>query len=100
MKGPGSGREAAIRALQAVGPGSHHDQGRDSHSSQRMPSPQETPRLIEGKENSNYGKKYTADRQALQDTGHFSYRYGLQQEGQPVTPAAREERRSLSTPPS
>ena len=28
VKGPGQGREAAIRALQAVGPGGDDDQGR------------------------------------------------------------------------
>lgn len=80
VKGPGSGREAAIRALQAVGleVTMIKDVTPIPHNGCR---PQETPRLIEGKENSNYGKKYTADRQALQGTGHFSYRYGLQQEG-------------------
>ena len=60
VKGPGSGREAAIRALQAVGL---------------------EVTMIEGKEKNNYGKEYTADRQALQGAGYFSYRYGLQQEG-------------------
>ena len=43
VKGPGQGREAAIRALQT---GSRYDQGRDSHSSQWLPSSQETSCLI------------------------------------------------------
>ena len=76
VKGPGSGREAAIRALQAVGL-----EVTMINSPQRLPSPQETPRLIEGKEKNNYGKEYAAYCQALQGTGYFSYRYGLQQEG-------------------
>ena len=35
VKGPGAGREAAIRALQAAG---QHDQGRDADPSQWVPS--------------------------------------------------------------
>ena len=31
VKGPGAGREAAIRALQAAGLDREHDQGRDSY---------------------------------------------------------------------
>ena len=48
VKGPGAGRESAIRALQATGLGSHPDQGRDSHSPQRLPSPEAPSCLIEG----------------------------------------------------
>ena len=47
VKGPGSGREAAIRALQARG---QHDQRRDPDSSQWMPSSQEKTCLIERRE--------------------------------------------------
>ena len=36
VKGPGSGREAAIRALQATGLRSNNDKRRYSNSSQRM----------------------------------------------------------------
>ena len=45
VKGPGSGREAAIRSLQAAGSGSEHDQGRDAHPPQRLPSAQAPPRV-------------------------------------------------------
>ena len=47
VKGPGSGREAAIRALQTAGLG-HYDQGRHPHSAQWLPSSETPPRLIEG----------------------------------------------------
>ena len=46
VKGPGSGREAAIRALQAAGLEVTHDQGRHPHSAQWLPSSQEKTRLI------------------------------------------------------
>ena len=46
VKGPGAGRESAIRALQATG--SHPHQGRDSHPPQRLPSPEAPSCLIEG----------------------------------------------------
>ena len=45
VKGPGSGRESAIRALQAIGLGNQHDQRRDADSAQRLPSAQEAPRV-------------------------------------------------------
>ena len=48
VKGPGAGRESAIRALQATRPGSHPDQGRDSYPPQRLPSPEAPSCLIEG----------------------------------------------------
>ena len=38
VKGPGSGRETAIRSLQAAGPGDHLDQGRDAAGAQRLPA--------------------------------------------------------------
>ena len=38
VKGPGAGREAAIRALQTAGLGDHPHQGCDAHSSQWLPS--------------------------------------------------------------
>ena len=50
VKGPGAGREAAIRALQAVGLEVTHDQGRDSHPPQRLPSAEAPPRVIEKEE--------------------------------------------------
>ena len=43
VKGPGQGRESAIRALQS---GGHDDQGRNSHSSQWLPSSQAPSRLM------------------------------------------------------
>ena len=46
VKGPGQGREAAIRALQSAGLEVVTDQGRYPHSPQWLPSAQETPRLI------------------------------------------------------
>ena len=46
VKGPGSGREAAIRALQACGLEVTSIRGRDSRSSQRMPSAQAQKSLI------------------------------------------------------
>ena len=54
VKGPGAGRESAIRALQATGRPAdgrtrgHHDQGRHPHSSQWLPSPEAPSCLIEG----------------------------------------------------
>ena len=45
VKGPGSGRETAIRSLQAAGPGGHERQGRHPASAQRLPPPQAAPRL-------------------------------------------------------
>ena len=50
VKGPGQGREAAVRR-----PGSRDDQGRHSHSPQWLPSAQETPRLIRNRRNLSYG---------------------------------------------
>ena len=46
VKGPGSGREAAIRALQAA-PRGYHDQGRNPDPAQRLPSAQASSSLIE-----------------------------------------------------
>ena len=46
VKGPGAGREAAIRGAAGRGPGGHHDQGRDPRPPQRLPSPEAPPRLI------------------------------------------------------
>ena len=46
VKGPGSGRESAIRALQAIGLEITVDQGRHAGAAQRLPSAQEAPRLI------------------------------------------------------
>ena len=45
VKGPGGGRESAVRALQAAGLDGHFDQRRDADSAQRMPSAQTAPRL-------------------------------------------------------
>ena len=46
VKGPGSGRESAIRALQAIGLGDHRHSRRDAGAAQRLPAAQETPGLI------------------------------------------------------
>ena len=48
VKGPGAGRESAIRALQATGLEVTPDQGRDSPSPQWSPSPEAPSCLIEG----------------------------------------------------
>ncbi len=45
VKGPGSGRETAIRSLQAAGPRGHGRQGRHSAGTQRLPPPQAATRL-------------------------------------------------------
>ena len=45
VKGPGAGRETAIRALQGVGPGSVLNQGCHAHSAQRLPRAQAPPRV-------------------------------------------------------
>ena len=45
VKGPGSGRESAIRALAGDRSGNQHDQGRDADSAQRLPPAQKTPRV-------------------------------------------------------
>ena len=47
VKGSGSGRESAIRALQAIGLEISTIKDVTPGSAQRLPSPQETPRLIE-----------------------------------------------------
>ena len=48
VKGPGAGRESAIRALQATGLEVTLIKGRDPHPPQWLPAPQAPPRLIEG----------------------------------------------------
>ena len=40
VRGPGAGREAAIRSLQAVGPGDHRDPRRHADSARRLPAAQ------------------------------------------------------------
>ena len=45
VKGPGGGRESAVRALQAAGPLGHLDQRRNADSAQRMPAAQAAARL-------------------------------------------------------
>ena len=45
VKGPGSGRESAIRAFQAIGLEITTDQGRHACAAQRLPPAQEAPRL-------------------------------------------------------
>ena len=47
VKGPGSGREAAIRALQAAGPRRPQHPRRDAHTAQRLPPAQAAPGLAE-----------------------------------------------------
>ena len=46
VKGPGSGRESALRALQAVGLHHHLDPRRDADPAQRLPAAQAPARLI------------------------------------------------------
>ena len=45
VKGPGSGRETAIRSLQADRPRGRVDPGRDPEPAQRLPSAEAPPRL-------------------------------------------------------
>ena len=47
VKGPGSGRESALRALQAVGFHDHLDPRRDPDPAQRRPPVQAPPRLTD-----------------------------------------------------
>ena len=47
VKGPGSGRESALRALQAVGFTITVDPRRDADPAQRLPPAQAPPRLSE-----------------------------------------------------
>jgi ribosomal protein S11 len=53
VKGPGSGRESAIRACRRLVLEISVDQGRDARSAQRLPSAQEAPRLINPNSNFN-----------------------------------------------
>ena len=46
VKGPGSGRESAITALQASGLIDQGHRGRHAAAAQRLPAAQETPRVI------------------------------------------------------
>lgn len=46
VKGPGSGRETAIRSLTATGPRGRRDQRCHAHAAQRRPPAQASPRLI------------------------------------------------------
>ena len=46
VRGPGSGRESAIRALETVRPPDHNDKGRDPCTAQRLPSAQTPSRLM------------------------------------------------------
>ena len=55
VKGPGQGREAAIRALQAVGLEVTMIKDVTPDSSQWLPSPEAPPRLIERGGNKQYG---------------------------------------------
>ena len=76
VKGPGQGREAAIRALQAVG--------------------LEVTMIKDVTPIPHNGCEYAADREALQGSGHFSCRDGLCEEGdqsQPRRPDEKEEER-------
>jgi len=45
IKGPGAGREAAIRSLKSAGARRHGGQGRDADPAQRLPSEKETESL-------------------------------------------------------
>ncbi len=45
VRGPGPGRESAVRALNAAGPQGHQHRGRDADPAQRVPSAQEASRL-------------------------------------------------------
>ena len=47
VKGPGSGRETAIRSLQAAGLGNRQHPGLHTHSAQRLPSAQASSRVTE-----------------------------------------------------
>ena len=76
VKGPGHPC-AAVRWS-----GSHHDQGRHPHPAQWLPPAQAPSRLID-KEESNYGKEYTACSQTLPDARRLPGCDGLRQAVQP-----------------
>ena len=46
VKGPGSGRESAITALQAAGLENQVDRGRDAAAAQRLPPQEAPPRVV------------------------------------------------------
>lgn len=80
VKGPGSGREAAIRALADCRSGSQDDQGCYSDPPQWMPSAQETSCLITLAGGVIYhGSKQRTDSQEMPLSGHQPDGYGCLQ---------------------
>ncbi len=59
MKGPGSGREAAIRALQVAGLEISQHPGRDADSAQRLPPPEEAQSLTQQDSAKAFMARYT-----------------------------------------
>ena len=55
VKGPGSGRESALRALQAVGFHDHLDPRRDPDPAQRRAAVEAPPRLSRGRRGLRHG---------------------------------------------
>ncbi len=68
VKGPGSGRESSIRALQAAGHRRQVDQGRHPDPAQRLPAAEAAPGLT--RRRSERGKTYRTGLQALPPGGH------------------------------
>ena len=97
VKGPGSGRESAIRALQAIGLEITVDQGRDAGSAQRLPSAQKTPRLnFNNLKLTNFMARYTGPRVRI------SRRFGMPIFGPDEisgTPQLRSRRPRPEVPP-
>ena len=61
VKGPGSGRETAIRSLQADRPRGRLDPGRHAPGAQRLPSAEASPRLTVGSPGSVRGRTSRTD---------------------------------------
>ena len=78
VKGPGSGREAAIRSLQAAGLEVTMIKDVTPHPPQRMPSAQAQKSVI--REETKHGQEYTARSQKVQDPGLVSRGAWLLQE--------------------
>ena len=55
MKGPGSGRESAIRALQTIGIEVKLDPRRHADSAQRLPAAEATPGLGQARSQADAG---------------------------------------------
>ena len=70
VNGPGSGRESALRALNAAGLQDQPHPRRDAGAAQRLPSAQASPRLITSKDTEDHGSLYWCSLSALPARRH------------------------------